>query len=128
MFLRALFRNFESGNLAEEKVDFPSCKLDHSIHGSKLRSSVNSNGTGIFSILNILSRYFNKGAFSYKATPCGVRTMSITSGLELCGYVECDLEYLIPSYDQVVDFVSRLDKPSECVFYLHILAVGLILI
>ena len=46
----------------------------------------------------------------------GVRTMSITSGLELCGYVDCDLDYLMPTYDQVDSFVSRLDKPSECVF------------
>ena len=48
----------------------------------------------------------------------GVRTMSITSGLDLIGYVDCSVDYLMPTYDQVFDFISLLDKPEECVFLL----------
>ena len=46
----------------------------------------------------------------------GVRTMSISSGLDLIGYVDCSVDYLMPTYDQVYDFISLLDKPEECVF------------
>ena len=110
---------FESGNLAEGKWISQVANWTTQYTGANYAHPVNSNGTGIFSILNILSRYFNKRRiFLQSNTMYGVRTMSITSGLELCGYVECDLEYLMPSYNQVVDFVSRLDKPSECVFLL----------
>jgi dTDP-4-amino-4,6-dideoxygalactose transaminase len=108
---------FESGNLAEGKWISEVASWATEYTGAPFAHAVNSNGSGIFSILNILSRYFKKRRiFLQSNTMYGVRTMSITSGLELCGYVDCDLNYLMPTYDQVVDFVSRLDKPSECVF------------
>ena len=110
---------FESGNLAEGKWIDEIATWATEYTGSPYAHAVNSNGAGIFSILNILGRYFNKRRiFLQSNTMYGVRTMSITSGLELCGYIDCDLDYLMPTYDQVVDFVSRLDKPSECVFLL----------
>ena len=110
---------FESGNLAEGKWIDKIATWATEYTGSPYAHAVNSNGAGIFSILNILGRYFNKRRiFLQSNTMYGVRTMSITSGLELCGYVDCELDYLMPTYDQVVDFVSRLDKPSECVFLL----------
>ena len=110
---------FESGNLAEgkwiEQVANWTCEYTQ----APFAHAVNSNGTGIFSILNILRRYFKKRRiFLQSNTMYGVRTMSITSGLELCGYVDCELDYLMPTYGSVVDFVSRLDNPSECVFLL----------
>jgi len=108
---------FESGNLAEGKWISEVASWATKYTGAPFAHAVNSNGSGIFSILNILHRYFNKRRiFLQSNTMYGVRTMSITSGLELCGYVDCDLDYLMPTYDQVVDFVSHLDKPSECVF------------
>lgn len=108
---------FESGNLAEGKWISEVGSWATEYTNAPFAHAVNSNGAGIFSILNILSRYFNKRRiFLQSNTMYGVRTMSITSGLELCGYVDCDLDYLMPTYDQVADFVSRLDKPSECVF------------
>ena len=110
---------FESGNLAEGKWISEVANWAAEYTGAPYAHAVNSNGAGIFSILNILGRYFNKRRiFLQSNTMYGVRTMSITSGLELCGYVDCDLDYLMPTYSQVVDFVSRLEKPSECVFLL----------
>ena len=110
---------FESGNLAEGQWISKVATWATEYTRAPYAHAVNSNGAGIFSILNILSRYFKKRRiFLQSNTMYGVRTMSITSGLELCGYVDCDLDYLMPTYGQVVDFVSRLDKPSECVFLL----------
>jgi dTDP-4-amino-4,6-dideoxygalactose transaminase len=48
----------------------------------------------------------------------GVRTIAISSGLELCGYVDCGLDYLMPTYQQISDYIDHLDKPEECVFLL----------
>ena len=110
---------FQTGNLAEGKWIKEVANWACEYTGAKFSHAVNSNGTGIFSILNILKRYYNKRRiFLQSNTMYGVRTMSITSGLELCGYVDCDLNYLMPTYDQVVNFVSRLDKTDECVFLL----------
>jgi len=110
---------FESGNLAEGKWISKVSGWASEYTGAPYAHAVNSNGAGIFSVLNVLGRYFNKRRiFLQSNTMYGVRTMSITSGLELCGYVDCDLNYLMPTYDQVNEFVSRLDKPSECVFLL----------
>lgn len=110
---------FDSGNLAEGEWNSAVAKWAVNYTGSAYAHAVNSNGAGIFSILSTLSRYFNKRRiFLQSNTMYGVRTMAATSGLEICGYVDCELDYLMPTYSQVVDFASRLDKPEECVFLL----------
>ena len=110
---------FESGNLAEGEWISKVATWATKYTGAPYAHVVNSNGAGIFSILNILGRYYKKRRiFLQSNTMYGVRTMSITSGLKLCGYVDCDLDYLMPTFSQIADFVSRLDKPSECVFLL----------
>lgn len=110
---------FESGNLAEgdwnKKVAHWACAYT----SAKYALAVNSNGSGIFAILNIQKQYRGKKrVFLQSNTMYGVRTMAASSGLELCGYVDCSLDYLMPTYDQVAKFINTLDKPSECVFLL----------
>ena len=110
---------FSSGNLAEGKwnraVGEWGCSYTSASHGL----AVNSNGAGIFAILNVLKHYRQKKRiFLQSNTMYGVRTMSIASGLDLIGYVDCSVDYLMPTYDQVSDFVSLLDNPQECVFLL----------
>lgn len=110
---------FESGNLAEgewnKKVADWACKYT----SAKCALAVNSNGSGVFAVLNILKQYRGKKRiFLQSNTMYGVRTMAASSGLELCGYVDCSLDYLMPKYDQVAKFINSLDKPSESVFLL----------
>ena len=110
---------FETGNLAEGKwnqsVADWACGYTHAKHSL----AVNSNGAGLFLLLRTLKKYRNKKrVFIQSNTMYGVRTIAITSGLQLCGYVDCELDYLMPTYNQVADFVSLLDKPEECVFLL----------
>ncbi len=110
---------FESGNLAEGEWNSKVATWASNYTHAPFAHPVNSNGAGIFSILNVLFRYYKKKRiFLQSNTMYGVRTMSISSGLELCGYVDCSLDYLMPTLDQVVEFVSRLDSPNECVFLL----------
>ena len=108
---------FESGNLAEgdwnKKVAAWACTYT----AAQDALAVNSNGSGVFAILNILKKYRGKNkVFLQSNTMYGVRTMAASSGLELCGYVDCSLDYLMPTYAQVEEFIGTLDKPNECVF------------
>lgn len=110
---------FSSGELAEGKwgnaVADWACEFTEAKHAL----AVNSNGTGLFALLRILKQYRSKKKiFLQSNTMYGVRTIAISSGLELCGYVDCSLDYLMPTFDQVKDYVDRFDKPEEYVFLL----------
>jgi perosamine synthetase len=108
---------FKSGNLAEgdwnRKVAEWACDYTNSQHAL----AVNSNGSGVFAILNILKHYRGKKRiFIQSNTMYGVQTMAISSGLKLCGHVDCSLNYLMPTFTQVKEFIDHLEDPGECVF------------
>ena len=108
---------FSSGCLAEGDWNRSVSDWTCDYTGASYSYPVNSNGAGLFALLRILKQYKNKKRiFLQSNTMYGVKTIAITSGLELCGYVDCSLDYLMPTYQQVNDFISRLDKPQECVF------------
>lgn len=110
---------FESGNLAEGKWNSSVAEWASGYTKSQYALAVNSNGAGMFTLLLLLKQYRGKNKiFLQSNTMYGVRTIAITSGLELCGYVDCELDYLMPTYQQVFDFISVIDKPEECVFLL----------
>ena len=110
---------FESGNLAEGNWNKKVASWTCNYTSAKFALAVNSNGSGVFAILNVLKHYREKTkVFLQSNTMYGVKTMAISSGLELCGYVDCSIDYLMPKYEQVSEFIDTLDKPSECVFLL----------
>jgi perosamine synthetase len=110
---------FDSGNLAEGEWNKKVAEWSKAYTSSKQALAFNSNGAGIFTVLRILKQYRNKKKiFLQSNTMFGVRTIAISSGLDLCGYVDCSLSYLMPTYEQVKKFIRNLDKPSECVFLL----------
>ena len=110
---------FESGNLAEGEWNTKVADWACEYTSAQCALAVNSNGSGVFAILNILKQYRGKKrVFLQSNTMYGVRTMAASSGLELNGYVDCSLDYLMPTYTQVEEFIGTLDKPSECVFLL----------
>jgi len=110
---------FTSGNLAEGKwnkaiVDW-ACSYTSSAYGL----AVNSNGAGILALLQVLKTFRNKKyIFIQSNTMYGVKTMSLTSGLELIGFVDCSLEYLMPTFEQVALFIAGIRNPRESVFLL----------
>jgi len=108
---------FDTGNLAEGQWNKSVAEWARDYTKAPFAHAVNSNGTGLFSILSILKHYRNKKrVFLQSNTMYGVRTIAITSGLDLCGYVGCELDSLMPSYAQVAEFIDHLDRPSEAVF------------
>ena len=110
---------FESGNLAEGNWNKTVASWASEYTSAKYALSVNSNGAGVFAILNVLKHYRGKRkVFLQSNTMYGVKTMAASSGLDLCGYVDCDLGYLMPTYEQVASFIDTLVDPKECVFLL----------
>ncbi len=110
---------FESGNLAEGDWNKAVASWASEYTSAKYALSVNSNGSGVFAILNLMKHYRGKNkVFLQSNTMYGVKTMAASSGLDLCGYVDCDLEYLMPTYEQVASFIDTLVEPKECVFLL----------
>jgi perosamine synthetase len=110
---------FSTGNLAEGKWNEEVAKWSRSYTSAPHALAVNSNGAGIFALLKIMKQYRNKKKiFLQSNTMYGVRTIAKSSGLELCGYVDCDLDYLMPTFEYVSEFISFLDKPDDCVFLL----------
>ena len=108
---------FTSGVLAEgkwnEQVAIWACDYTKAPHAL----AVNSNGSGIFMILSLLKQYrAKKKIFLQSNTMYGVKTMAISSGLELTGYVDCNLDYLMSTFEQVAEFISKLKAPEEYVF------------
>lgn len=110
---------FKSGELAEGKWNQAVADWACNYSTSSNALAVNSNGAGLLALLKIMKHYRGKKRiFLQSNTMYGVRTIAISSGLELCGFVDCKLEFLMPSLDQVDEYVSKLNKPEECVFML----------
>ena len=108
---------FATGNLAEGKWSKEISKWINNYTKSKYSIAVNSNGAGIYSILRILKEYYNKDKiFLQSNTMYGVRTIAVSSGLNLSGYVDCSLKTLMPSFEQVENYVKNLDAPEKSVF------------
>tara|TARA_B100000482_G_scaffold42576_1_gene27494 strand:+ start:179 stop:1231 length:1053 start_codon:yes stop_codon:yes gene_type:complete len=110
---------FDSGNLAEGKWNEEVANWCSSYTGATESLAFNSNGAGLFTILRILKRYKSKKTvFLQSNTMYGVKTIALSSGLELKGFVDCSLDFLMPSLSQVSDFIDNLDEPESSVFLL----------
>ncbi|MBL51620.1 MAG: hypothetical protein CMG57_06645 [Candidatus Marinimicrobia bacterium] len=110
---------FESGNLAEGKWNEEVAKWCSHYTGSEDSLAFNSNGAGLFTILRLLKRYRSKKTiFLQSNTMYGVKTIALSSGLELKGFVNCSLDFLMPTLIQVRDFIETLEEPKSSVFLL----------
>lgn len=108
---------FETGNLAEGKWNEKVASWTSDYTNAPFSLAFNSNGSGLFTILRLLKRYRNKKTiFLQSNTMYGVKTIALASGLDLKGFVDCSLDYLMPSAKQFRDFVSGLKEPQDSVF------------
>ncbi len=111
---------FKSGNLAEGEWNNNIGEWAKSYTNAGYALPVSSNGAGLFAVLSVLRRYKNyKKIFIQSNTMYGVKTIANSSGLQLCGYVNCSLDnMLMPTCKDLSKFVEKLEKPSETVFLL----------
>ena len=110
---------FESGNLAEGKWNTQVADWGVNYTKAPFSLAYNSNGAGLFTILRLLKRYrAKKNIFLQSNTMYGVKTIALSSGLELQGYVDCSLDYLMPTTEQFNSFIKDIKKPEDSVFLL----------
>ena len=108
---------FDSGALAEGQWNDKVASWSKDYTGAAEALAFNSNGSGLFTILRLMKRYrAKKTIFLQSNTMYGVKTIANSSGLELIGYVDCDLKYLMPTIKQVEEFIESIEKPEESVF------------
>ena len=105
-FKRKIDNIFKSGNLAENFWNDQLRGLVNKITGSKGSEIFCSNGAGLLTILQIYKKYYGrKEILIQNNTMYGMYTMANSSGLKLKGYIECNLETLMPSFN---DFIKAL--------------------
>ena len=110
---------FESGLLAEGDWNKNLEKWTEQYTSAKFATACNSNGAGILAILNILRQKYGKtNIFIQSNTMYGVKTTAITSGLKYVGAVNCKLDYLMPSLEQLQNFAIGLKEPENSIFLL----------
>lgn len=99
---------FRSGNFAENYWNEKLKILVNKITGAKGSENFCSNGAGLLSALQIFKKYYGREEILIQNnTMYGMYTMAVSSGLKFKGYINCNLETLMPSFN---DFVKSIKK------------------
>lgn len=108
---------FATGNLAEGQWNLNLSEYFKTYTHAQCAIPFSSNGSGLLAILMLLKRYRNYDkVFIQSNTMYGVKTIAITSGLRYVGAVSCSIPSLMPSLEQVSQFISTLEDPKRTVF------------
>ena len=107
----------ESGNLAEGEWNTKLNQFFSEYSNTKHAVSFCSNGAGITSVLAVLKTYYGAKRICIQSnTMYGMKTTAITSGLEYVGAVSCNLDTLMPSFQQFREFYDGLADHKGLVF------------
>ena len=93
---------FKSGNLAEGPWNDQLSKKIKTICNVKNAICVNSNGSGLVALLLIYKEYYGRADVMIQSnTMYGVKTIAKTAGYNLVDFIDCQLETLMPSFDDL---------------------------
>jgi perosamine synthetase len=96
-----------SGNLAEGQWNEKLTGSVVSISGQKYAVPTCSNGAGMMALLQIYKEYYGRKKVMIQSnTMYGVKTMVKSGGHELVGYIDCQLETLMPKLGDVESAVE----------------------
>ena len=99
---------FKSGNLSEGPWNEKLSEKIKSICGVKNAICVNSNGSGLVALLLIYKEYYGrKDVMIQSNTMYGVKTITKTAGYNLVDIIDCQLETLMPSYEDIKTSVNN---------------------
>ena len=99
---------FESGNLAEGLWNEQLSEKIKSICNVKNAICVNSNGSGLVALLLIYKEYYGRTNVMIQSnTMYGVKTMTKTAGYNLVDFIDCSLETLMPTFEDLKKAVSN---------------------
>ena len=99
---------FESGNLAEGPWNEQLSEKIQSICKVKNAISVNSNGSGLVALLLIYKEYYGRSNVMIQSnTMYGVKTITKTARYNLVDFIECSLETLMPTFEDLKKAVNN---------------------
>ena len=99
---------FESGNLAEGPWNEQLSEKIKSICNIKNATCVNSNGSGLVALLLIYKEYYGRTDVMIQSnTMYGVKTITKTAGYNLVDFIDCQLETLMPNFDDLKKAVDN---------------------
>ena len=99
---------FESGNLSEGSWNELLSEKIKSICNVKNAICVNSNGSGLVALLLIYKEYYGRTNVMIQSnTMYGVKTMAKTAGYNLVDFIDCSLETLMPTFEDLKKAVSN---------------------
>ena len=105
---------FDSGKLAEGPWNEKLSKKIQDITKAKNAIGVNSNGSGLVALLLIYKEYYGrKDIIIQSNTMYGVKTMTKTAGYNLKAYIDCQIETLMPSFEDVKKTISEYNKDTN---------------
>jgi perosamine synthetase len=114
---------FSTGNLAEGKWNQELSNLVTEYCGIKHATPTSSNGSGLVALMLLYKEYFNRSQVLLQSnTMYGVKTMVYSAGCTLSGFIDCNLDTLMPSFEQVKRAVESfaLDKNKMIILLSHI--------
>ena len=103
-----------SGNLVEGAWNKTLNEKIKEISGVKNAVCINSNGSGLVAILLIFKTYFGRDDVMIQSnTMYGVKTMVGTAGLNLVDFINCQIETLMPNYQDVVNAIKNYKRDKN---------------
>ena len=114
---------FSTGNLAEGKWNKELSNLISEYCDIKHAVPTSSNGSGLVALMLIYKTYFNRSEVLLQSnTMYGVKTMVYSAGCNLPGFIDCTLDTLMPSFEQVKQAVENFigDKNKMIILLSHI--------
>ena len=105
---------FDSGKLAEGPWNEKLSQEVKAISNAKYAVSVNSNGSGLVALLLIYKEYYGRTDIMIQSnTMYGVKTMTKTAGYNLSDIINCRIETLMPSFEDIKISVNNFNKPTD---------------
>ena len=99
---------FDSGNLAEGPWNDQLSEKVKSICNVKNAVCVNSNGSGLVALLLIYKEYYGRTNVMIQSnTMYGVKTITKTAGYNLVDIINCRMETLMPSFEDLKEAVDN---------------------
>ena len=104
----------ETGFLAEGNWNKNLAELIKDITGANNATPTNSNGAGIVALLTIYRHIYKRNKVLVQSnTMYGVKVMAPAAGCENSGYIECQINTLMPSFDDVKQSLSGFSKKDN---------------
>lgn len=122
-FKQNLDEIFSTGNFAEGKWNKELSNHVSEYCGVKHATPTSSNGSGLVALMLIYKTYFNRSEVLLQSnTMYGVKTMVYSAGCNVAGFIDCTLDTLMPSFEQVKEAVGNLigDKNKIIILLSHI--------